>query len=299
MASLSSLSLHAIAQLPSRQQLSSVHAAVAQGSSTAQVFSLRSPQRNAARAPAPRLRSAAAALPAITCMAAAAIEIPTVADTKRAFLDAYRRPIPSIYSNVIQELLVQQHLMRYNTTYKYDAVFALGFVTVYDQLMDGYPSTEDRDAIFKAYIGALKEDPEKYRSDAIKLEAWAKEQNSASIVSFGDGEVGAILKDISERAGSKDKFHYSRFFAIGLFRLLEVAKASDPAILEQLSKALNVNKLSIDRDLDVYRNLLSKLAQAKELLKEYIDREKKKAIERESAAAKKTEEVAKTEAKSE
>ena len=40
-----------------------------------------------------------------------------------------------------------------------------------------------------------------------------------------------------------------------------------------LSKlVLNVNKRSVDRDLDVYRNLLSKLVQAKELLKEYVDR---------------------------
>ncbi|GAY60668.1 hypothetical protein CUMW_203810, partial [Citrus unshiu] len=43
---------------------------------------------------------------------------------------------------------------------------------------------------------------------------------------------------------------------------------------------LNVNKRSVDRDLDVYRNLLSKLLQAKELLKEYVDREKKKREER-------------------
>lgn len=42
-------------------------------------------------------------------------------------------------------------------------MFALGFVTVYDQLMEGYPSSEDRDAIFKAYIQALEEDPEQYR----------------------------------------------------------------------------------------------------------------------------------------
>lgn len=40
----------------------------------------------------------------------------------------------------------------------------------------------------------------------------------------------------------------------------------------QLCVALNVNKRSVDRDLDVYRNLLSKLVQAKELLKEYVDR---------------------------
>lgn len=90
-------------------------------------------------------------------------EAPPVSETKLNFLKAYKRPIPSIYNNVLQELIVQQHLMRYKKTYRYDPVFALGFVTVYDQLMEGYPSDEDRNAIFKAYIEALKEDPEQYR----------------------------------------------------------------------------------------------------------------------------------------
>ena len=58
---------------------------------------------------------------------------------------------------------MQQHLMRYKRSYRYDPVFALGFVTVYDKLMEGYPSDEDRDAIFQAYINALKEDPQQYR----------------------------------------------------------------------------------------------------------------------------------------
>lgn len=89
----------------------------------------------------------------------------TVAETKLNFLKAYRRPIPNVYNNVLQELIVQQHLMRYKRTYRYDPVFALGFVTVYDQLMEGYPSDEDREAIFQAYIKALKEDPEQYRFD--------------------------------------------------------------------------------------------------------------------------------------
>lgn len=90
-------------------------------------------------------------------------DVPTVSETKSNFLKAYKRPIPSIYNSVLQELIVQQHLMRYKKTYQYDAVFALGFVTVYDQLMEGYPSDEDREAIFKAYIQALQEDPEQYR----------------------------------------------------------------------------------------------------------------------------------------
>ena len=53
--------------------------------------------------------------------------------------------------------------MKYKRSYRYDPVFALGFVTVYDKLMEGYPSDEDRDAIFQAYIKALKEDPQEYR----------------------------------------------------------------------------------------------------------------------------------------
>ncbi|KAG0504463.1 hypothetical protein KC19_11G160300 [Ceratodon purpureus] len=235
----------------------------------------------------------------VACAAATSTDVPTVADTKGAFIKSYRKPIPSIYSNVIQELLVQQHLMRYNTTYMYDPVFALGFVTVYDQLMDGYPNDADRDSIFKAYISALNEDPELYRKDAKKLEEWAAAQSGSGIADFSgkDGEVEAALKDIAERAAGKGTFHYSRFFAIGLFRLLECANASDPAILESLAKALNVSKRSVDRDLDVYRNLLSKLAQGKELIKEYVEREKKKAAERDAAAAntKSAETVAKTE----
>ncbi|KAJ7981383.1 protein THYLAKOID FORMATION1, chloroplastic-like [Quillaja saponaria] len=208
--------------------------------------------------------------------------VPTVSETKLNFLKAFRRPIPSIYNTVLQELIVQQHLTRYKRTYSYDPVFALGFVTVYDQLMEGYPSDEDRDAIFQAYIKALNEDPEQYRIDAQKLEDWARAQNSTSLVEFSsrEGEVEAILKDISERAAGKGSFSYSRFFAVGLFRLLELANATEPKILEKLCAALNINKRSVDRDLDVYRNLLSKLVQAKELLKEYVAREKKKREER-------------------
>ncbi|KAK4745340.1 hypothetical protein SAY87_011652 [Trapa incisa] len=217
----------------------------------------------------------------VQCMSAAS-DLPTVSQTKLNFIKAYKKPIPSIYNTVLQELLVQQHLTKYKKNYQYDHVFALGFVTIYDQLMEGYPSDEDRESIFEAYIRALEEDPQQYRADAKKLEEWARSQSADSLIGYSDreGDVEAILKDVSERAGSKGSFSYSRFFAVGLFRLLELANAMEPTILEKLCAALNVDKRSVDRDLDVYRNLLSKLVQAKELLKEYIDREKKKREER-------------------
>ena len=45
-----------------------------------------------------------------------------MADTKRKFVEAYKFPIPAVYGNVIQELLVAQHLARYNVNYAYSAV---------------------------------------------------------------------------------------------------------------------------------------------------------------------------------
>jgi hypothetical protein len=52
----------------------------------------------------------------------AAFAPPTVAETKRNFIEAYTRPIPAIYNTVLQELLVQQHFIRYGINYQYNAV---------------------------------------------------------------------------------------------------------------------------------------------------------------------------------
>lgn len=282
MAAVTSLSFSAIGQSPDRKAFNASSSSARCLSSTSDAFRFRSNLGfDSLNFRSSSLGSGSGSRPVVHCMST---DVPTVSETKSNFLRAYKRPIPSVYGTVLQELIVQQHLMRYKKSYQYDAVFALGFVTVYDRLMEGYPTEEDKEAIFRAYIKALNEEPEQYRADAQKLEVWARAQDANSLVDFAsrEGEIESILKDISIRAGSKDSFSYSRFFAIGLFRLLELSNATEPTILEKLCAALNVNKQSVDRDLDVYRNLLSKLVQAKELLKEYVAREKQKRGEREA-----------------
>jgi hypothetical protein len=100
-------------------------------------------------------------------------------------------------ADFVKELLVQQRLMRYNLTYTYDPVFALGFVMVYDKFIDGYPSETNQDAIFKAYVTTLNEDPELYKKDAQKLEEWAVVPNGSGIADLGskDGEVQDCVVD--------------------------------------------------------------------------------------------------------
>lgn len=72
------------------------------------------------------------------------------------------------------------------------------------------------------------------------MEEWARSQNGSSLVDFSsrDGEIESILKDISERAKGKGNFSYSRFFAVGLFRLLELSNATEPTILDKVVPSL-------------------------------------------------------------
>ncbi|KAL2331767.1 hypothetical protein Fmac_019348 [Flemingia macrophylla] len=76
------------------------------------------------------------------------------------------------------------------------------------------------------------------RIDASKLEEWARVQNLNSLFEFSskEGEVEGILKDIAERAGRKGEFSYSRFFAVGLFHLLELANAIEPTTLDKVGR---------------------------------------------------------------
>ena len=59
-----------------------------------------------------------------------------MADTRQRFVEAYPYPIPSIWSVAINELLVNQHFVRYNSKYEYSKLASLGFVSVFDQLTE-------------------------------------------------------------------------------------------------------------------------------------------------------------------
>ncbi len=97
-------------------------------------------------------------------------------------------------------------------------VFGLGFVSTFDQVLDGLPVDEQTN-VFDAYVRALDEDPNKYRGDAQRLEAWAKGLGSPEglMPNESGDDTQRELAGIAA-AGKEEKFFYSKFFAIGLFR---------------------------------------------------------------------------------
>ena len=197
-----------------------------------------------------------------------------MADTKRKFVESYPFPIPSIWSVAVQELLVNQHFVRYSTKYSYSKLSSLGFVSVYDQLFEGFPSDDEKAKIFDCFVEALGEDPNVCRKDAAELAAAAKDAGGVDALL-----AMPILADIKGKCEA-NKFAYSRYDAIGLFRMLELGGATEPAALEKIADAAGLTLKKVNGDLGMYKGLRSKLAAAKELQKEIFAREKRKTAER-------------------
>jgi photosystem II biogenesis protein Psp29 len=207
---------------------------------------------------------------------------PTVADAKLRFTEAFKKPLPALYSTVVQELLVQQHLFRWNKGYKYTEVTALGMVSIFEQVLGGLPEGE-RNLVFDAFITALEEDPQQYRKDAAALEEWAKSQTAITPDASGD-KMQQALAAVAALA-AEGKFVYTKFFAVGLFRLVELTGSKDPKTLTGLVSALNISQERVNADLMTYKGVLSRLEGAKEIMKEFLIREKKKREEREAEKA--------------
>mmetsp|Transcript_29014 Transcript_29014/g.56493 ORF Transcript_29014/g.56493 Transcript_29014/m.56493 type:complete len:313 (-) Transcript_29014:192-1130(-) len=219
--------------------------------------------------------------------AAEAWNPPPVAATTSAFHNKFKFPLPMIFASFVSRLLTEQHFVRWNRKYSYNPIFALGVTSVFDQVFETL-GEEKKTQLFDAFITALDESPATYRSDQAMLEEWAKAKASSDISPKADGDnVEQVLAEVSSMG---DNFVYSKFFSIGLFRMLELTGAKDPKALESLVTSLNLKMDPVIRDLNYYKSSLSALIQAQELKREAEARAQKK---REEAAAKKTEAIKK------
>lgn len=85
------------------------------------------------------------------------------------------------------------------------------------------------------------------------------------------GDFTAPMQQITARVQS-GKFYYTRFFAIGLFRLLELTGAKDPEALKSLVAAIGVSQDLVTKDLTLYKSILNRLQGAKDLMKDFLER---------------------------
>ncbi|OUC14300.1 MAG: photosystem II biogenesis protein Psp29 [Alkalinema sp. CACIAM 70d] len=222
----------------------------------------------------------------------------TVSDAKRTFYSLHTRPVNSIYRRVVEELMVEMHLLTANIEFRYDPIYALGVVTSFDRFMQGYRPEQDLTSIFTAICKAVDGDPQQYRQDADRLINSIGGTSWDGIVGLTEeGEALSALQQIS----SNPKFKYSRLFAIGLYTLLEkldaeAVKESEKlqAALTTLGTGLNLAPDKLQKDLELYRSNLEKVSQAQAAMAEFVEAERKKREQREQEKATKASSTSET-----
>ncbi|MFB2893261.1 photosystem II biogenesis protein Psp29 [Aerosakkonemataceae cyanobacterium BLCC-F50] len=214
----------------------------------------------------------------------------TVSDTKRTFYSLHTRPINTIYRRVVEELMVEMHLLSVNNDFSYDPIYALGVVTTFDRFMQGYRPEADKEPIFAALCQAVGSDAQTYKQDAERLRSFVAQRSAKEVIdsfsqeSFGDaGELQGTLQAIA----NNQKFKYSRLFAVGLFNLIEQADpelAKDPKqvteALKKISSGLHLPEDKVQKDLELYRSNLEKMAQALVIMEDAVKAERKKREQR-------------------
>ena len=225
----------------------------------------------------------------------------TVSDTKKDFYLAFPKPVNQVYRRVVDELLVEMHLLKVNQTFVYDSIFALGVVTTFDRFTMGYKPETDRFAIFHALCSALQFDSDRIRQDAATLSDLATQSPEAVKSLLTTLDSGINLEPLYGQLQTISKienFKYSRLLGVGLYALLEISDPdtiADNAKREEIVKLVGETlKFGSDRllkDIDLYRSNLDKIEQGRQMIADMVEAERKKRAQKAAESTATTEPI--------
>jgi photosystem II biogenesis protein Psp29 len=213
-------------------------------------------------------------------------QVKTVSDTKREFYAYHTRPINSVYRRVVEELLVEMHLLSVNADFQSDPIYYLGVFTSFERLMEGYRPEKDKESIFNALCKSVGGNPEVYREQAGSILNIAKQKSPQDLVAWLTNPTATdnaeMIVDPIRRIVESPNFKYSRLFAIGLYTLLE---ESDLEILKQedklqeivgiLASNFHLPQDKLKKDIDLYRSNLDRMKQILNVLEDVLEASRK------------------------
>lgn len=209
----------------------------------------------------------------------------TVADSKRAFHKAFPHVIAPLYRRLVDELLVELHLLSHQQGFQADGLFAVGLTQVFDSFSSGYRPEQQREPLFQALCSAngfqaeaLRQQAQQARNEVGQhgldtVKGWLSNRGAGA-----PAPIAGLLQGV-QRAD----FHYSRLVAVGLLSLLQGAQgaeAIEPQALRQaaheIGESMGLLKDRVDKDLSLYASNIEKMSQAVELMEETVAAERRR-----------------------
>ena len=194
----------------------------------------------------------------------------TVSDSKKLFHEKFPFVIPGLYKRIVDEMLVELNLLNHQNEFKQDYLFCIGLTETFKDLMKGYKPEKQLDLLFESLCSSTNFD-----SKGIK------ELSQKSQQEFKDKSSKDLLKLLKEKSNSK--LYPSRILNLGMFILISSSQDLKEQNESDINKMiydffdkLNLSPDKAEKDIGIYKNSISKMKQAKELIEELRTKDKKK-----------------------
>ena len=207
----------------------------------------------------------------------------TIADSKRAFHQAFPHVIAPLHRRIADELLVELHLLSHQDSFKAGQLFSVGLVTVFTRFTKGYRPEEHRNDLLAAICSSNGFDVAQIKSEAEGSLAEAA------------GQTGDKFNSWIKKLQLPEQSHYSRLMAVGLLAMMEAAhgelKGEDAAELRkkavEVAKQIGMPEARVEKDLGIFAASSERMEQAVELMEETLAAERRKKEKRMAEAAEK------------
>ncbi|KAI0558358.1 Thylakoid formation protein [Gracilaria domingensis] len=179
--------------------------------------------------------------------------------------------------------------------WRFDALFAFGFDSIFSTFLRYYPDEEERDLLYNACATALQLDVDLIRSTAATVRDWLDAKTEEDVFtalktaspSASAEVVGPVIEALAYVRDAPDfDWYYSRLFGIGLIQVMDAVGAElSAANAEKWADEIGLVQSKFTSEMGAYLSNMERLKQAEQIFAEATAREAKKTAERLAAKA--------------
>ncbi len=194
----------------------------------------------------------------------------TVSDSKKLFHEKFPYVIPGLYKRIVDEMLVELNLLNHQNEFTQDFLFCIGLTETFQELLKGYQPEKHLDLLFESLCSSSNFEAKEINEISQKSQKEFKNKTSKD-----------ILELLIEKSNSK--LYPSRILNLAIYILISNAQdvkekneSETTKMISDIFEKLNLSANKAEKDIGIYKSSISKMEQAKELIKELRTKDKKK-----------------------